>query len=359
MGTGIPPARFRRWGAVIRNIESRRDRVIEAVVSRHLESGEPVSSRDVCERCGLGLSPATIRSLMKELEDDGFLVQPHTSAGRIPTVKCYRYYVRNLMPSAELDEDDLAAVKRLVADAIQESDADLFLTHVARALSQVTDLIGVVVSPSFEQGIFDRLEIVNIGGSRFVIIASLTSGLVKTISITVDRVIARRKVEETARLLTARLNGLTVTEIRRSIAARLGDAGAGDRLLLDVILRRSGSIFGFSDDESVHVAGLSRLLAHPDFASMDTSRKLAGLFERKTEIAEALRGAVPAEDVGINIGGSGPLGFHPPLALVSASYHSGTAAGSIAVIGPARVHYPRLTAIVRYTAVMANGFFST
>jgi heat-inducible transcriptional repressor len=263
------------------------------------------------------------------------------------------------MPLVEIDETDVAGVKRLVEDALRELDADFFLNHVAQALSQITDLIGVVISPSFEQGVFDRLEIVNLGGSRYIIIISLKSGLVKTINITVDRVIPRRKVEETARLLTQRLHGLTVLEIKRSIGQRLGDVREGDSMLLDVIMNRSSAIFSFSEDKGVYVAGLSRLLAHPDLATVDYSLKLVDLFEHKSEIAETLRNSVPPEDVGINIGGSGAWGSRPPLSLVSAAYRSGTSTGSIAVIGPARVHYSRLSAIVRYAASMTTRFFSS
>jgi heat-inducible transcriptional repressor len=263
------------------------------------------------------------------------------------------------MPAVEIDETDLTGMQRLVEDAIRELDADLFLSHVAQALSQVTDLIGVVISPSFEQGVFDRLEIVNLGGSRYIIIVSLKSGLVKTINITVERVIPRRKVEETARLLTARLTGLTVSEIKRTIGIRLDGVRDGDSMLLDIIMNRSSMIFGFSEEKGVYLAGLSRLLAHPDFATVDYSLRLADLFERKGDIAEALRNTVPEEDVGINIGGSGPWGIRPPLSLVSAAYRSGNASGSIAIIGPARVHYPRLSAIVRYTALMTTRFFSS
>jgi len=344
---------------VIKDLQNRRDRIIETVVARHLESAEPVSSADVCKRGGLGLSPATIRGIMKELEDEGFLTRPHTSAGRAPTVRCYRYYVRHLMPAAAIDEIDLAGVKHLVEEAIRELDADLFLSHVAQALSQVTDLIGVVISPSFDQGVLDRIEIVNLGGSRYFIIVSLMSGLVRTINITVDRVIPRRKVEETARLLTGRLSGLTVLEIKRSIGERLKGMRNGDSMLLDVIMNMSRVIFGFSEDKDMYMAGLSRLLAHPDFATMDYTLKLVGLFERKGEIAEKLRNAVPTEDVSIHIGGSGAWGPRPPLSLVTAAYCSGNSSGSIAVIGPARVHYPRLSAIVRYAASMTTRFFTS
>ena len=343
--------------------QNRRGRIIEAVVTRYLENAEPVSSAYVCDHCGLGLSPATIRTIMKDLEEEGFLIQPHTSAGRVPTVKCYRYYVKHLMPHIDLDETDLSAVRSRISEyMLLELDAEsVFMNHVASALSEITDLIGVVMSPAFERAIFDRLEIVPLAASRYIIIVSLKSGVVKTINITVDHLIPQRKVEETARLITTRLSGLTVREIKNSIGSRLQGVSGGDRNLLDVILTRSNFIFGFSEDHGVHVAGLSRLLSHPDFAgTMNYSLRLADLFEHKLEIAEAIRNSVPnREDVSINIGGSGHWGPYPPLSLVSAVYRSGNAEGAIAVIGPARVHYPRLSAIVKYAASVTSHFFSS
>ncbi len=337
----------------------RRDRIMEAVVSKYLETGEPVGSAHVCAHCDLGVSPATVRNIMQELEEDGFLFQPHPSAGRVPTVRGYRYYVRNLMPCVEIDDPDLNAVRQMVDAAIRESDADLFLNHVASALSEVTDLIGVVISPSFEQGIFDRLEIVNLGGSRYILIVSLRSGLVRTINITVDHIIPRRRVEETARLLTSRLSGMTVAGIKSVIGNCLREVNGGDRQLLDVILDRSDAIFGFSEDRNVRMAGLTRLLAHPDFASVDYSLKVADLFEHKTEIADALRNTGPDGEVNISIGGNGLWGSRPPLSLVSAVYSSGDSPGCIAVLGPTRVHYPRLSAIVKYAAAMTTRFLSS
>lgn len=337
----------------------RRDLIIEAVVSKYLESAEPVGSAYICAHCDLGVSPATIRNIMQELEEEGFLVQPHTSAGRIPTVKCYRYYVRNLMSSMEIEDTDLHAVRQIVDSAIRESDAELFLNHVASALSEVTDLIGVVISPSFEQGVFDRLEIVNLGGSRYIIIVSLRSGLVRTINITVDHIIPRRRVEETARLLTTRLSGMTVAGVKSAICRCMREVTGGDRQLLDIILTRSDSIFGFPGDQNVHVAGLTRLLTHPDFATVDYSLKVADLFEHKVEIAEVLRNTGPDGEVNISIGGNGPWGSRPPLSLVSAVYSSGDSPGCIAVLGPTRVHYPRLSAIVKYAAAMTTRFLSS
>ena len=206
---------------MITNLRERRERIIEAVVAGFMETGEPVSSAFVAVQCGLSLSPASIRAIMKELEEEGYLAQPYTSAGRVPTVKCYRYYVKNLMPEIDLDDSELQALRKVAKEAMRENDASLFMSHMATVLSEVTELIGVTVSPSFNQGIFDRLEIVNLGGHRYLLVISLKSGFVDTIHVTLYHVVPRRKIDETARLLTNRLNGLTISEIKKSIGRLL------------------------------------------------------------------------------------------------------------------------------------------
>ncbi|MBT4485391.1 MAG: heat-inducible transcription repressor HrcA [Candidatus Latescibacteria bacterium] len=341
-------------------IRERRNSIIEAVVITYMATGEPVGSAFIAGKCGLGLSSASIRSIMKSLEVEGFLTQPHTSAGRVPTVKCYRYYVRHLMPEMNLPEIERETLKRIIEDRMKEYDADMFMHHVATVLSEVTDLVGVAVAPGFERGIFNRLEIVNLGGSRYMLIISLKNGLVNTINITLDRIIPRRKIEETARLLTNRLSGLTISEIKKSIGRRLKDVSGGDLKLVEVILTKRDRIFSFSDDRNVHIAGLSRALAHPDFEPVDHSLKLVDMFEHKNEIAKALKLAAQDEsDVSIHIGGRGPWGSNPPLSLVSAMYHTGTVAGVIGVIGPARIQYPKLSALMRYAATITSHFYSS
>lgn len=341
------------------NHRERRDRIIEAVVIRFLESGEPVSSAYVTGMCNLGLSSATIRNFMKDLEDDGFLTHPYTSAGRLPTVKCYRYYVKHLMPGVDPSDEELLDAKRLVESVFRENDADIFMSHIAKVLSEVTDLIGVAMSPSFEKGTFDRLEIVNLGGSRFFVIISLNNGIVKTINLTVDRVIPRMKVEETARVLTGRLHGLTVNEIKKSIEDRLKGFTGGDRSLFDVILDNRNQIFDFAENDNLHIAGLSRLLSHFNYAPADYTLRLADMFEHKSKIAQSLDLIdLDCNDVSIHIGESVLLDSAPALTIVSAGFTYDDAHGAIAVIGPTRVHYPRLSAIVKYTAQITAHYFS-
>ena len=338
----------------------RRDRIIDVVVSTFLETGEPVGSGHASANCGLEVSPATVRNAMKELENEGFFIKPHTSAGRVPTVKCYRYYVKHLMKHINLDENDFQQISRLVKNVIRENDAGVFMNHIASVISEVTDLIGVSMAPLFECGIFDRLEIVNLGGTRYLLVISLKGGLVKTINLTVNHIITRAKVEETSRLLTNRLGGLTVSEIKKSIRKRIKGVSGGNRELFDVIINNRERIFNLYEENDIHVAGISKLLSHPDFVQSEYSLKLVDLVEHKHEIADALKQTViHNEDVNISIGGTGLWGSNPPLSLVSAVYHSSNTPGVVAVIGPTRIYYQKLWAIMKYTASVTSGFFSS
>ncbi|MFC1607895.1 heat-inducible transcriptional repressor HrcA [Candidatus Latescibacterota bacterium] len=338
---------------------ARRDRIIETIVSEFIETAQPVSSTYVARSCGLGVSPATVRNVMKDLEDEGYLTQPHTSAGRLPTIKCYRYYVSHIMPDIDKTDDEIREAKRLVENVLREHDAEVFMNHIAGVLSEVTDLIGIIMSPSFDRGVFDRLEIVSMGGSTFLVILSLKAGIVKTINVTINRVIPRIRIEETARLITGRLHGLSVAEIKETIGTRLKGITGGDRSLFDVILDRKHDIFTFDNEKLLHVSGLSRLLSLPEFEQGDSTVKLVDLVERKSEIAgmlDSLTGL--GSDVNIRIGSNDFWDSPPPLSLVSASFHHEDAHGAVAVIGPTRIHYPKMRAIVRYTAQVASHFFT-
>jgi heat-inducible transcriptional repressor len=243
---------------------------------------------------------------------------------------------------------------------ISESDADTFMDHIASVISEVTDLIGVTMTPLFERAVFERLEIVNLGGSKFLLVISLRSGFVKTINLTVDQLVTRAKTEETARILTNRLGGLSISEIRRTLGKRIRDINGGNRSLFNVILNNQDQIFNIQEERDIHVAGISRFLSHSDIEAQDYSLKIVDLAEQKKEIADTLKETVRYDqDVSINIGGSGVWGTNPPLSMISALYQSGDSPGVVAVIGPTRIHYPKLRAIVKYTASMTSGFFTS
>ncbi len=337
----------------------RRERIIETVVPAFIKSGRPVNSAYVATHSGLGLKAASVRAIMKELEADGYLSQPHTSAGRVPTPKCYRYYVAKLMPSTVLSPEEKTFVREAVDHCLKEHDARLFLHHMANVISELSDLVGVALAPSVDDAVFDRIEIADLGGSSILLVISLTCGMVNTIRITLDSIVPRQKHADTARLISDRLHGLSISELRDTLELRLKDVAFGDRRLVEIIVERRNRLFDFMDSESVHVSGLTRALAQPEFSDHGYSLKLASMIEDTAAIERAIRQAERGMNgVSVTIGGNGPWGADPALSLISADLYSGISGGALGIIGPARADYPRLTALVHYAAGLSSRFFT-
>jgi heat-inducible transcriptional repressor len=343
---------------LIRNIKERFDRVIEEVISSYVATGCPVSSEYIAANSGLGLKPASIRLIMKDLERRGYLAKPHTSAGRIPTLRGYRYYVNFLMPVMDLSPGEKTAIKNLEEKILSEAEADQFILKMAGILSEVTHLVGVALAPSFEKEFFERIEMIPIGGTRLMVVISLKCGFVETIHLTLDKLITKTRAEQTSRFITERLYGMTISDIKRSIGKRLERGYKGDGNLLEVILANSNRIFSFPQRETIHFSGVSKMLTIPDLDNSYKPLEIIDIFEKKSEIAEVLRNYIGAgTDMVIRIGEGEPW-TEPPLSLVGAPWRYGDSTGFIGVVGPTRVCYPHISAIVKYAANLTTSHYS-
>src|SRR6478609_163508 len=205
-------------------LNERERRVLEAVIQTYVETAQPAGSRSLAHRFGLGVSPATIRNTMSDLEEKGYLYHPHTSAGRVPTDVAYRLYVDSLMrvaPIANSDRDMLA--EHLASD---RSTIEAILRRAAQSLSVLTQELGMAVGPRLDQIVLQRLELVRLSSERLVLVLSLHGGAVRQIFVEVGQRIADNALAEVSVVLNERLGGLTLREIRASLAARLRDAKA-------------------------------------------------------------------------------------------------------------------------------------
>ena len=182
----------------------------------------------------------------------------------------------------------------------------------------------------------------------------------RTIKLTLDHIVTRAKVEETARLISNRLGGLTIGEITRTIDDRVKTIRGGDRLLIDVILDHRKHIFTVVDENDVHISGISRLLGLPEFSDASISHKLIGLSENKLRIRDVFRQRyVNPGGFTIDIGDSELLGTSAPLSIVAATWISGETPGILGVIGPTRIDYPRVMAVIQHAALVTTTFFSS
>jgi heat-inducible transcriptional repressor len=338
-------------------LSERERRILEAVVRSYVETAEPAGSRTISRRSGLGVSPATIRNTMSDLEERGFLFHPHTSAGRVPTDKAYRVYVDELMRVRPLDSSE----RRRLADEISAggSAIESILRRAAQSLGVLTQELGVALGPRLDQTILERLEIVRLSSAKLILVLSLRGGAVRTIFVEVPGEIADDALAEVQFVLNERLAGLSLADIRTSLGARLRDVstGTGSSELLNIFLQEGDSLFDVAvpDPNDAVMLGQASLLAEkPEFSSGDRMRRLIELTETRTELATLLRSRSVTSGVQITIGSEHGDSLPGGLTVVTAEYHAGSLSGVIGVIGPTRMPYDKVIALVTHTSSLVT-----
>jgi heat-inducible transcriptional repressor len=340
------------------HLTDRQLRVLAAVIESYIETAEPTGSRTVAARSGMGISPATIRNTMGDLERKGYLFHPHTSAGRIPTDRAYRAYVDLLMrlaPPSTAEREALSQELPGSGGAVEE-----VLRRAAQVLGVLTQELGVGAAPALDEIVLERLELVRVTSDRLLLVFNLRSGVVRTIFVQIPGAIAPDVVHRVAQVLNERLAGVTLREIRMSFAQRLRDAGqtAEGRELLNIFIRESDEIFDLSSGEADIVLGSAQMLAdQPEFASNERMRELLELTEHRDLLQEALRDR-RRTGLSITIGGEN---FDPRLSdftLVTASYERGGLSGVIGVLGPTRMPYHKIIGLVEHTSRLIEGLLT-
>ena len=336
------------------DLSERQLRVLDAVVQLYVETAEPAGSQMIARRFGLGVSPATVRGIMSELEEMGYLFHRHTSSGRIPTDRAYRTYVDRVMHrSAPSSSEQLALRTELQgrASALEE-----ILRRAAQVLGVLTQELGVAVAPVLDSVVLERVELVRVSAERLLLVLNLRSGVVRTIFVRVPGQMAPESVSQMTQLLNERLAGHTLHEIRTTLGDRLRDAHAsGDgRELLDIFIAESEEIFTLADPSGVMLGSAQMLAEQPEFASNARMRELLELTERRDLLREALQ-ARRGAGLSITIGGENDDARFSDLTLVTSSYSKGELRGVIGVIGPTRMPYDKIIGLVEHTSRLVEG----
>lgn len=339
----------------VEQLTERERRVLEAVIETYIETAEPAASQTVARRSGLGLSPASIRTIMSDLETRGLLFHTHTSAGRIPTDRAYRIYVNDLIrltpPSSEAQE----TLRRELT--VSRSAVEEILRRAAQVLGVLTQELGVAAAPRLDQVVLERLDLVHVSSERLLLVFHLRSGAVRTIFVQIPAQIASGTVEHVARILNERLGGLTLRDIRATLPERLRDAGGPGEgsELLNIFIAEGDGIFDLSVEPEAVVLGSAELLAEqPEFASQERMRGLLSLTDRRDVLKEALL-ARSSSGLHITIGAEHTDQRLLDFTLVTSSYRLGDLSGVIGVIGPTRMPYDKIIGLVQHTSRLVEG----
>jgi heat-inducible transcriptional repressor len=340
----------------------RGEAVLAAIIKEHLVTGEAVGSLVLANKFSPnhGWSSATIRNVMAELEEAGLLEQPHTSAGRVPTDKGYRYYVDHMLAETRLSRADLRAIDAVFAPNSSRAGVspERLMERASHALSELSENVGIVLSPSLAENRLNHIEFLKLSENRILVVLVTVSSIVHNKIIRIADILSQDELEKTARYLNAEFSGKSLLEIRAEILALMKEEKAlYDRLLRNAVLLCDQSLEGDASIGDVYVDGASNMLTKPDFVDVERMRDLFRTFEEKSRLVKILNECVSREqsfhgDVNVVIGREHPTSSMRNCALITAPYRIGVNenVGTLGVVGPMRIEYSRIMAMVNYMA---------
>ena len=327
-------------------LTDRQKNLLLLVIRDYIDTAEPVGSKRLVEHYHLELSPATIRHEMAALTEMGYLRQPHTSAGRVPTEEGYRYFVSQMMYNADLPE----AVKHTIRHQFHQSRADMeqWMTLAASVLAHQSQGISVVMAPYAEQSRFKHVELISTQGRQVLMVLVMAGGEVRQQILTLAEPVAQERLSQTA----TRLNGLLAgqeSDVILSLSSRLDPL---EQDILTIIQQDMRNASQRSSGE-IYTDGLTNVLSEPEFAKSDEARKALRIFEERSTLQDLLARTTIHSSIGglqVLIGGEGGWEELRQCSMVIARYGVPGLAGTLGVLGPMRMSYARTIPTVRYVA---------
>lgn len=337
------------------DLNDREKTILRSIVQQFILTASPVGSRNITKRFDVGVSPATVRNIMSDLEDSGFINHPHTSAGRIPTDKGYRYYVDALMEIQKLKNSDKGFIDKNLDQNILETDE--ILKIASKLLSTITKQIACVTYPTLDNGILEKIQLVILSSTRLLVVVSIKSGLVKTMTLEFESEVEIEKLHKVESLLNERLNGLTFQEIRKTFKDRLSDIGDAEKPIIRLFIDSVDKIFkDHKKEDKLLITGATNVIQQPEFDDPGKFQSVIELIEDKDIIIHIMdkRRIGNSNNVLISIGSENEEEKFNEYSLITKEYTFGETSGTVGIIGPKRMEYSKVVAIVSYLGDMLS-----
>jgi len=334
-------------------LEPRAQTLLKALVERYIADGQPVGSRALSQISGLDLSPATIRHVMADLEQMGFVASPHTSAGRVPTPRGYRLFVDTMLTVQPLDESTVGAS---LPSRQQAGSKQKIIAGAAQMLSSLSHFAGVVLTPRHES-VFQQIEFLRLSERRILLVIVSPNGDVQNRLLLTEVDYTPAQLTQSANYINQHYGGLHFDEVRRRLQGELRQLRDDMAQLMQAAVEAGSDAMTEQDDDGVVISGERNLLSVTELSSnMASLRELFDLFEQKTGLMQLLDMSSRATGVQIFIGGESELVPLERMSVVTAPYEAdGKVVGTLGVIGPTRMAYERVIPIVDITArVLSN-----
>ncbi|MEK7868083.1 MAG: heat-inducible transcriptional repressor HrcA [Candidatus Omnitrophota bacterium] len=327
--------------------ESRQKSILNAIVESYVDSATPVGSRAIAQRFRNTISPATIRNVMADLEEKGLIMHPHTSAGRVPTDKGYRFYVDSLLELKHLTKEEEATVNKLMHQST--SDMEYVMQNTSRAISLVTNVAGIVLMPRLKSSIFKHIELFNIDDSRIMAVIVTTSGFIKNSIMDFEEHLTGQELARITEFLNSELEGVSLGEIKSYLTRKLLE----ERDSFYTFLKRAADILSvpglFRADDHLYFDGAACIMSHPEFTDIKKARLFLRACEDKKGLLNLLNQDMELEGVKIHIGKENFYNEIQDLSIVTCNYKvNDMVVGAIAAIGPTRMEYGRIISVLKY-----------
>ena len=331
--------------------EDRKAIILKAIIKNYMETGEPVGSRTISKLPELNLSSATIRNEMSDLEDMGYILQPHTSAGRIPSDKGYRFYVDEILREKEIETE---AFKDLMFKKVDRLEN--VLKQLAKIIARDTNYAAMISGPTIHSNKVKFLQLSKIDKFKLLLVTVAEGNIINNKIIDIDSEISESEILNLNLLINTSLNGLTVEEINLSIMNKLRtDAGVYSDIV-DKVLREVAAVFeSATDNLEIYTSGTTNIFKYPEISDREKASQLVNAFEEKDKLKEILAGVNDDDNDGIRvyIGNEVPISDMRDLSVVTANYEIGEGLrGSIGIVGPKRMDYEKVLKTIK--TVMAS-----
>lgn len=338
-----------------RELSDREKLILQAAVHSYITTAEPVGSRVIVKRFGMDLSPATVRNVMADLEDAGYLQQLHTSSGRIPTDRGYRYYVDYLMQIQDLTLQERARIETELTSRL--NDADEVMRQTSHLLALISHQTGIVESPDEGAAQVNRIEVVPISATRLAVLIVDNVGRVRTHMVSAEPGVDSSVIPKLNGFMNDNFRGVPVDKLAASVQSRLRIFVDEHRRLAEEALRVL-QLVPLGRPGTLYLEGATQLFEQPEFRDVEKAREVFNLLEEKERLMEMLRTSVGDGDTRrtrIVIGRESPVEGTDGISVVASPYTVGSnRVGMIGVLGPRRMPYSKVTALVDYTAGMLS-----
>lgn len=334
----------------------RKIKILDAIIRNYLETGEPVGSRTISKYTDLNLSSATIRNEMSDLEELGYILQPHTSAGRIPSDKGYRFYVDHLM---EEKDRQVTEMKNFVIEKTEKMEQ--VLKQVAKLLATNTNYATIVSAPSYHHNKIKFIQLSNVDENQILAVVVMQSNIVKNRMITVEQSLDNETLLKLNILLNTGLNGLSIQEINLGVIAKLKEQAGIHSTIVSDVLDALAEALSEDEDLEIYTSGATNILKYPELSDSEKASNLLTTFEEKDELASLVADSLSdsgENGIQVYIGNESPIQTMKDCSVVTATYELGEGVkGTIGIVGPKRMDYENVVDNLKNLKAQLDGIF--